>query len=58
MSSETAGLGTISNVNTFVARRDTTRGCRDSNNNLTDFLQTSTFTPRNKQATAVSCLCP
>lgn len=56
--SEAIALGTIVNGNTVIARRDLTRGCRDSNNNLNDFLQASTFTPRNKQTTAVSCLCP
>ncbi len=53
---ETTGLGTV--LGNIIARRDTTRGCRDSNNNPNDFVQTSTFTPRNKQSTPVSCLCP
>ena len=50
----------LTNVTGFpiVARRDTTRGCRDSNNNVNDFLPTSMFMARNKQSPAVSCLCP
>jgi hypothetical protein len=40
-------------------RRDTSRGCRDSNNNPNDFVQTTTaFVPRNKQSAPVTCLCP
>ena len=50
----------ITNIagNSIIARRDLSRGCRDSNNNQVDFLPTSSFTARNKQSTPVTCLCP
>lgn len=55
--SEASPLTNVSGVS-IVARRDTTRGCRDSNNNPNDFLPTSLFMARNKQSQAVTCLCP
>jgi hypothetical protein len=39
-------------------RRDVSRGCVDGNSNGTDFVSTTTMTPRNKSSPPVICTCP
>lgn len=51
--------GSIVNAGgSVLVRRDLTRGCRDSNNNQADFVVSNFYNPRNRNAQAVTCLCP